>query len=151
MRIVERSVDVRHPAQRLIARRAALAVLGVLAPQPHYAPVAVDVGPREREDLAAPPAGDVTEARHVLEVVGKIRDDRCEGASLEKPLARIPLREAPNRGQGAEVAAFETEPQSLPEELGLTVHRGRRHRRALAGLAREAPFDVPINCAGRHL
>jgi hypothetical protein len=72
-------------------QRPSLAGLGVLGSEPHSADLAVDVLPAQRCDLALAHAGDVAEAREVLQPVGQHRDDGLDLRPGREALAGVLL------------------------------------------------------------
>src|SRR5262249_22192129 len=74
------------------------AVLRMLWSEANDAAIAVDVGPRQREDLAAAPAGEIPEARDVVEVPRQMPHDRIVFGGFEESLPRIVFAKALDLG-----------------------------------------------------
>src|SRR5437879_12075260 len=72
-------------------QRAAATVLGMLGPEPNHAAVAVDIGPGQREDLAAAPAREVAERRDVLQVHREVSQNGLVFCGLEESLPPVVL------------------------------------------------------------
>jgi len=140
--------DARLPAMleerdeiALDRQRAAAAVLGMLGPEPNHAAVAVDIGPGQREDLAAAPARKIAERRDVLQMCREVSEHGLVFCGLEESLPSIVLAKALDLKHARKVAAALGEAQRLPEQLRLAIHRRRlgaltspRERIAVDGL-----------------
>ena len=137
------SLDDR-PEVAFEGERASLAVLALLGAEADDACALVDVGPFEREDLAAAPAAEVGEPAWVFEVLREVGDDTFVLVVLEEALSRVALGELADVGLRVQLFASECEVVRLADELRAAVDRGG------CATTVEFCFDEAVDLFGRE-